>query len=169
MNTDKYINDVDLERFNLFLQGKTKAQTFYSVDNLPPLEDMFPEHIYYAILHKKNPGSNVGHWVLLIRWKEDVFEYFDCLGVLAPQEVRDILDDYSEMHSTPLRLIESGRPLMGKNNHICGKWVIFRLMTIPHTLAEFYSLFDHISRKKKGLSPDSIVNFIVNIPFKFSP
>lgn len=164
MNTDKYINDVDLGRFNLFLQGNAQVQTFYHVDNLPSIEEMFPDHIYYAIMYKKNPDSVIGHWVLLLRWSLDVFEYFDCLGSSTPPEVQSILDDYSELNSIPIQLIESRRQLMHKQNYICGKWVIFRLMTIPQSLGQFYSFFDKIKTK---MTPDTLVNFVVNIPFKY--
>lgn len=165
---DRFINDIDLERFNLFLQGDSKAQTYYNIDNLPPLHDMFPDHVYYAILHKKNPGTEVGHWVLLIKWDDQHFEYFDCLGHQAPQALKNALDDYSELYSLPINLTESGRVLMGKNNFICGKWVIFRLMCIPKDIRAFYKFFDTICNPKKGLTPDSIVNFVVNIPFKYT-
>ena len=164
---DKYINDVDLRRFNLFLQGNTRAQTFYYMDDLPSVDTMFPDKVYSAILHKRNPEGNVGHWTLLIKWDENTFEYFDCLGDRAPIELQNVLDDYSELYSKPLKLHESGRQLMGKHNYICGKWVIFRLMTIPRKLDEFYRFFDVLTKGPKGkqkVSPDAIVNFIVNIP-----
>lgn len=165
MNTDKYLNDIDLTRFNAFLQGSTTTPTFHYVDNLPPLSELFPDHVYYAILFKKNIGTDIGHWVVLIKWDERTYEYFDCLGTPAPQEVRDILDDFSELTSLPIVLLESGRQLMAKNNFICGKWVIFRLMTIPHSIKAFHNFIDVLTRGKK-VRADDIVNFIVNIPFK---
>lgn len=168
MNTDKYIDDLDLSRFNLFQQGNSTAKTFYYTDDLPPLEDLFPDHIYYAILHKKNQGSDVGHWVLLVRWDDLTFEYFDCLGDAAPIEVVTMLDNYSELNSQPINLIESGRQLMNRNNFICGKWVMFRIMTLPNTLPQFHKFIDMITAKKK-VTADAVVNFMINIPFKFSP
>lgn len=166
MNTDKYINDIDLGRFNLFLQGNgsAKARTFYHMDNLPSIEEMFPDHIYYAILHRKNPGTHVGHWVLLTKFDEGVFEYFDCLGEEMPFELQVILDNYSELNSIPVELIESRRKLMAKTNFICGKWVMFRLMTLPNTLKEFYTFLGKVTGKK--MTPDALVNFVVNIPYK---
>lgn len=166
-NTDKYINDLDLTRFNLFQLGNNSGKTFYDTDDLPPLEELFQDHVHYAILHKKNPGTEVGHWVLLVRWSDTTFEYFDCLGFRAPLEVMAMLDDYSELHSQPLTLIESGRQLMNINNFICGKWVMFRIMTLPNDLNTFYKFIDRITSKK--VSADTVVNFMINIPFKFTP
>jgi hypothetical protein len=56
---------------------------------------------------------------------------------------------------------------MATNGTICGKWVMFRLMCLPNTIKQFHSFFDVIIPRKSRLTPDSIVNFIVNIPYAY--
>jgi hypothetical protein len=139
---DRYISDADLFRFNNFLKGPG-SDTFYYLDNLPSIEEMFPEHVYYAIIFKRNPGSDIGHWVCLIKFSDNVFEYFDCLGKHAPNEVYDVLSRYGDV-----TLNQSHRQLMATNGTICGKWVMFRLMCLPNTIKQFHSFFDVIIPRK---------------------
>lgn len=155
---EKYINDIDLSRFNNFLQGDSPASTFYYMDDLPSLESLFPEHVYYAILFKKNPGSEVGHWVCLIQISDTDFEYFDCLGGPLPQEIVDLFTGrHANVH-------HSKKPFMARDNYICGKWVMFRIMCLPNDLATFTAFVEKLTNRRK-ITPDSIVDFIINIPY----
>lgn len=158
---DRYISDADLFRFNIFLKGPG-SDTFYYIDDLPSIDEMFPENVYYAILFKKNPGSTIGHWVCLIKFSEDVFEYFDCLGKPPPDAVYEALSQYGNV-----TLQQSHRPLMAPNGIICGKWVMFRIMCLPNTIKQFHSFFDSIIPRKSRLTPDAVVNFIINIPYAY--
>ena len=152
---DKLISNTDLARFNSFLQGYTGQNTYYFVDNLPSLDTIFAENVYYAFLFKKWPGQTVGHWVALIKFEEDHFEYFDCLGEKPPQEVLNLF----EQVPGPITLDYTSRSLMAPNNTICGKWCIFRTFCLPAGLGDFIKLFS--SWKK---TPDSLVDFVVRIP-----
>ena len=165
MDENKYINDVDLSRFNSFLQGPSSAHTFYRLDELPPIEDLFPEHIYYAFIFIQPPGTNIGHWTSLIKFDELKFEYFDCLGAPTPPELLDALEVYSSTRGGSVQLDESHRPLMARDGYICGKWCIFRVMCLPRSIKAFHSFFKDLVGKKKGITPDSIVDFVINIPY----
>lgn len=149
-----YISDIDLSRFNHFLQGQNAQKTFYRVDNLPTIDEMFGDETYHAVLFKQWPGQTVGHWVVLIKFTDTHFEYFDCLGDPPPPEVYSCLEEYGDV-----TLDFTSRSLMGKENTVCGKWVMFRLFCLPANLEKFLEFFK--SWKK---SPDSMVSFLVNLP-----
>jgi hypothetical protein len=71
---EEYVNDADLFRFNSFLKGPVGGVYHEIGPDLPSLEDLFPENAYYAILFKRNPDKVVGHWVVLIKFSDTVFE-----------------------------------------------------------------------------------------------
>lgn len=152
---DKYISNFDLGRFNMFLRQNESLETFYYINDLPSLEEMFSDEKYYAILFKQWPGEEIGHWVLLIKFTETRFEYFDCLGDSPPQEVINLL----ESQGFDVNLDCTSRKLMDRNGTICGKWCMFRLLCIPNNLQKFLKFIDSFKGK-----PDTIVNFIMNLP-----
>lgn len=161
---DKLISDADLFRFNTFLKGPT-GSTFYTIDEtLPPIEDLFPEHVFYAILFQKTPSSTIGHWVVLIQHDEKIFEYFDCLGNEVPLVVLDRLNLYGRINNINPILHRNSRSLMAKDGVICGKWVMFRLMTLPNSLEKFNAFIKGLVGKRKGFTADMVVNFLINIP-----
>jgi hypothetical protein len=161
---EEYVNDADLFRFNSFLKGPVGGVYHEIGPDLPSLEDLFPENVYYAILFKRNPHSVVGHWVVLIKFSDTVFEYFDCLGDPVPQPVLQRLEEYGLMHNVQPQLHRSSRSLMTRDGIICGKWVMFRLC-LPNSLAKFNAFFDTLLGKRSKLKPDDIVNFVINIPY----
>lgn len=154
---DRYVNDADLFRFNQFLKGPGSDVYHEIGDGLPSIEEMFPDHVYYAILFKRNPSSPVGHWVVLIKFSDNTFEYFDCLGQPVPKEVLQRLEEYSP----EVVLHRNSRSLMAPDGVLCGKWVMLRLLALPHPLREFNAFFD----RKGKLTPDQVVNFLINIPY----
>jgi hypothetical protein len=161
---DKLISDADLSRFNGFLKGPTGG-TYHAIDDsLPSIEELFPDHVYYAILFKTVPNSVVGHWVCLIRFSDTRFEFFDCLGDPPPSVVLDRLREYGLLQGIAPVLQRNSRSLMSKTGTICGKWVMFRLLSLPNSLEKFNTFIKTIVGKRKGLSADAIVNFLINIP-----
>ncbi len=163
---EEYVNDADLFRFNSFLKGPVGGVYHEIGPNLPSLEDLFPENAYYAILFKRNPDSVVGHWVVLIKFSDTVFEYFDCLGDPVPREVLARLEEAQGVRGNQgVTLNRNSRSLMARDGIICGKWVMFRLLTLPNSLAKFNAFFDTLLGKRSKLKPDGIVNFVINIPY----
>lgn len=157
---DKYISDHDLSRFNMFLRGNSGERTFHKVSELPPLDSLFTDSNYYTVLFKEWPGETIGHWVLLIKFSDTHYEYFDCLGDPPPAEVFELL----ESSGVNVRLDYTTRRLMALTGTICGKWCMFRLICLPNSLEKFLEFF---KKSTKG-TPDSIVSFIVNIPIEES-
>jgi hypothetical protein len=168
---DKYISDNDISRFNNFLKGPG-SDVFYRIGpDLPPVEEIFHDHVYYAVLFQENPDSHIGHWVCLIKISENQFEYFDCLGKTVPPEVNNILHDYKERNGlTELELYSTNRSLMNPKGYICGKWTMLRIMTLPSSLNAFIGFFDSLIGKvpKKGKpNRDQIVDFLISIPYGY--
>jgi hypothetical protein len=122
------------------------------------------EHVYYAILFKTVPNSVVGHWCCLIRFSDTVFEFFDCLGDPPPPVVLDRLEEYGLLQGVTPTLHRNSRRLMDKRGSICGKWVMFRLLALPSSLEKFNTFIKTLVGKRKGLTADMIVNFLINIP-----
>lgn len=168
MDPDKLISNFDLNRFNRFLRGNNRFPTFFHIDELPSIDTMFAEDVYYVILYQDMLDEDVGHWVTLIKWDENTFEYFDCLGDPVRDQVLDRLNEYSEQHNLKVELIEAKREIMDRDNFICGKWTMFRILTLPKTLKEFYNFFDMLTTKrgKKKIHPDDIVDFVISLPYE---
>ena len=161
---DKLISDADLSRFNGFIKGPTGGTYYVINDSLPTIEELFPEHVYYAILFKTTPNSTIGHWTCLIRFSDTVFEFFDCLGDPPPPVVVDRLREYGLLQGITPVLQRNSRSLMAKTGTICGKWIIFRIMALPASIEKFNAFLTALVGKRKGLTADSIVNFLINIP-----
>ena len=161
---EKLISDADLSRFNGFIKGPTGGTYHVIDDSLPSIEALFPDHVYYAILFKTVPSSTIGHWVTLIRYSDTTFEYFACLGDPPPPVVLDRLQDYGLLQGVTPILHRNSRSLMAKNGTICGKWVMFRLLTLPNSLEQFNAFIKALVGKRKGFTADTIVNFLINIP-----
>lgn len=151
------ISDRDFSRFNQFLRNGEPGKDFYYLDEtLPSLSELFSGENYYAILFKRNPGTEIGHWVTLICIEENShYEYFDCLGKPPPQVIFDRLKGIGKVN-----LDFTQRSLMNVNNSICGRWVFCRLLALPSSLKEFLEFF----KKLKGHTPDQLVSFLFNIP-----
>lgn len=156
----KYISDIELERFNTFQRTYDfNEPTYYLMSELPSIDRMFAsDDIYYVFLFIENPKSQVGHWTVLIKWSENVFEYFDCLADPTPTELEQRIQEYSDAMDAPTTLITLNKPLMDRKNWICGKWCMFRIMTMPHTLDEMKAFFDKVS-----ITPDTLVDFTINL------
>ena len=161
---DKLISDADLSRFNGFIKGPTGGTYYVIDDSLPSIDELFQGHVYYAILYQAHPSSAIGHWVCLIKFSDTVFEYFDCLGNPPPPILLELLEGYGRLHEITPTLHRNSRSLMDKRGSICGKWVMFRILALPNTLESFNAFIKVLVGKRKGLTADMIVNFLVNIP-----
>ena len=168
---EKYVSDSDISRFNNFLKGPG-SDVFYRVGpDMPMIEEIFHDHVYYTVLFKENTDSPVGHWVCLIKISETQFEYFDCLGNSVPMEVGALLRDYKDRNGLPeIELYSTDRSLMAPTGYICGKWTMLRIMTLPSSLKEFIGFFDtlvgKVSRKGKP-TRDQVVDFLISIPYGY--
>ena len=156
---DRYISNRDLARFSIGqrLTGVLPLDPgYHHIDELPPLDVIFEDpEVYYTFIFLENPDNEVGHWVLLIKLSEDKYEYFDCLAKPIPQQVLNLFAGTSAV------LESCQKALMNRKGIICGKWCMFRVSTLPHSLTDFYAMFKHWKRE-----PDELVDFIVNIPIK---
>lgn len=161
---DKLISDADLSRFNGFIKGPTGGTYYVLDDSLPSIDELFQGHVYYAILYQAHPSSTIGHWVCLIKFSDTCFEYFDCLGGPPPSILLDRLEEYGLLQGVTPTLHRNSRSLMDKSGNICGKWVMFRLMALPNSLEKFNTFIKLLVGKRKGLTADMIVNFLINIP-----
>lgn len=159
---DRYISNRDLARFSIGqrLTGVLPLDPgYHHIDELPPLDVIFADpEVYYAFIFIEHSGKEVGHWVLLIKWSEEQYEYFDCLADPIPKTVNDLFEGRN-------CVVDScNQALMNRKGIICGKWCMFRVSTLPHNLSQFYAMFKHWKRE-----PDELVDFIVNIPEKIIP
>jgi hypothetical protein len=53
---EKFISNHDLGRLNVFLRQDNTLEDYHRISSLPPLEELFRDDRYYAILLKEWPG-----------------------------------------------------------------------------------------------------------------
>lgn len=159
---NKYISNKELARFNLFYRPTTagNAPDFVFLNSLPPLAEIFQSpDVFYTFVFQEHPGQSVGHWCLLIKIDDKRFEWFDCLAQPVPLQLKERLNEYSGITGRPVSLFSFDEAVMARRNWICGKWCMFRVMTLPRSPEEF-------QKKLKKLSQvtvlDDLVDFTVN-------
>ena len=159
--TSKYISNKELGRFNLFYRPTTLPNPDYiKLDELPPLDVIFDDpDVFYAFIFIKYEWRDVGHWCLLIKHAHDHFEWFDCLAKPVPEQLKYRIEEYCQIHDMQVSLFSFSRPLMHRDNWICGKWCMFRVMTLPKTPIEFTEKIEQI---EEVMTPDELVDFTVN-------
>ena len=159
--SSKYISNKELGRFNLFYRPTTLPNPDYiMLDELPPLDVIFQDpDVFYTFVFIKYKRKDVGHWCLLIKHSHDDFEWFDCLAKPPPYQLVQRIEEYCDIHNTMVSLLRHREPLMSPDNWICGKWCMFRVMTLPKTPEEFT---DKIEQIREVMQPDELVDFTVN-------
>lgn len=160
--TTKYISNKELGRFNLFYRPTDYPgiPDYYFLDSLPHLDEIFGHpDVFYTFVFIKYPRSNVGHWCLLIKLDDTNFEWFDCLGKPVPDMLAVRLEEYANDHGIIVDLHGCKKAFMAEDNWICGKWCMFRVMTLPNSLEEFAAKIEQI---RDVMEPDELVDFTVN-------
>lgn len=158
---DRYISDDDLDRFTRFLNiDRDVIRLERDIVSFSDVESLFNDtNSYFTVLFKENPDPNkpIGHWTCLIKHDDETYEYFDCLGDPVPPNILEaIADGYGVS-----RLDVLTKPLMKRDEIICGKWVISRILAAPSSLREYFSFF---TEKVKGMNPDEVIDLLFNIP-----
>ena len=160
--SSKYISNRELERFNLFYRPTAPgtAPDFVFLNSLPSLAEIFQNpSVFYTFVFQEHPNKRVGHWCLLIKIDDAHFEWFDCLAQPVPSQLRDRLNEYAEGLGFEIALFSLQEPLMSKTNWICGKWCMFRVMTLPNSPEAFHT---KLGRLREVTSLDDLVDFTVN-------
>ena len=163
---DKYISNVDLERFSRFLNLDTDAIMYESdIQTGDDVHRLFENtNAYFCVLFKENPnpGQDVGHWTCLIKHSEGSYEYFDCLADDIPDNILKAINE-ADAHS----VCTMKRALMDRRGIVCGKWVISRILALPNNLRQYSDFFFTQVKfnKSKGIkSPDDVLNLLLNLP-----
>ena len=123
----------------------------------------------FRIMHLPSDHSDIGHWVAIFRRTDDLFEYFDPMGI-APDESNKRLNSKPENRSkkyfrelisrTPnARFIYNAQPLQSPDSLICGKYVIARVLSMKTQLKEYIDLLLTISTDL-----DVFINKTITIP-----
>lgn len=159
--TSKYISNFELERFNLFYRPTQQATPdLYLINSLPHLDEVFANpDVFYTFVFINYPGKSVGHWCLLIKNSQNEFEWFDCLAQPIPEVLKVRLDEYANDHGIVINLLSYKQPLMHRKNWICGKWCMFRVMTLPNNQEKFQR---KLTKLKQVMGLDDLVDFVVN-------
>ena len=159
---DKYISDVDIDRFSRFLGIDKDVIVFESdIQSGQDIDAMFEgTNAYFCVLFKENPNPDdpVGHWTCLIKFNDTHYEYFDCLGNPVPE---NIIQAVIEVGGEELSCLTTN--LMDLDGIICGKWVISRVLALPNTLEDYSSFF---LNKTKGMRPDEVISLLFNLPIQ---
>ena len=162
---DQFVNSHDFSRFNSFING-FPSESHFILTELPPIEELFAgDHFYRIIFVPDKNGGEVGHWTVFIRYNDSDFEYFDCLAKTnggPPQEIYDVLKDYSDRNDININLFRMRGDFMDPKNIICGKWCIARILGLPMKIPEFFDTYMRMTEDFD--SPDEMLNKIFSFP-----
>ena len=148
-NPDSALSSSDIVGF---LTGR-----FHSMENfILPLEmltpggDPFGPNRHSRILFLTNPGSNIGHFVLLSDMG-DCYEYFDPRGNPPPDPVLKF--------AAGKTICWLSSPLQSPESFLCGHWCIQRYLSLPTPLDTFAGLF----LDKKNRTPDEVMSSLIRV------
>lgn len=132
-----------------------KTMSYTELKDYDSIDDLFEGYKYIALLYTDNP-EEVGHWVLLIRHKDDEIELFDSYGIKPDNQLNfvskkknlfpyltKILKDNNihKLHYSIKRL-----QTMNDNIGTCGRHLIWRALTDHFG----YTLPQHIKMLKEN-------------------
>lgn len=147
---DYDLSDNDILRIT---DNQTKIFLYSDLEQFDNIDDLLNPYGCCVILYQLE--QNVGHWVCLIKHKNDTLEFFDPYGLSIDEELK-----YSEFnlrrhegeitpHLTALidksnwRLISNDFKLQKFKEHVntCGRWVALRIRFKDVSLEKFIDLF----------------------------
>lgn len=147
---DYDLSDTDILRIT---DNKTKIYLYSDLEKVNSINEILEPYGCCVILYQLE--QNIGHWVCLIRHKNDTLEFFDPYGMSIDEELK-----YSEFnlrrhrgvktpHLTALidksnyKLITNTAKLQKFKEHVntCGRWVSMRIRFKDVSLSKFIELF----------------------------
>jgi hypothetical protein len=144
------LSDSDILRIT---DNKTKIYLYSDLEQFDNIDEILEPYGCCVILYQLE--QNVGHWICLIKNKNDTLEFFDPYGLSIDEELK-----YSEFnlrrhggvvtpHLTALidksnyKLITNTAKLQKFKEHVntCGRWVSMRIRFKDVSLSKFIKLF----------------------------
>lgn len=176
---ETYISSSDIDRY--IPGGQKNIITYSDLKNYSSIDDLLPNDKSYKIILIE-AEENVGHWVLLMRYKyEDntYIEFFNSYGlmpntslnfinkiknILLGQNIKylDLLLNDAKKKYT---IVYSSKRFQKLDNRIgtCGRHMLLRLLTMLYynfSLYDYIILIDKLKKEYK-LSPDEIVSILI--------
>lgn len=131
------LSDDEIAKAVRKLGGKIKIISYPDLERYRTIDDLFQNYKYICLLYTSDP-SKTGHWVLLIRHKEDEVEIFDSYGYRPDNLLKFFKKNGKEMY--PLLSDLLYRSGIEKVHHMtirlqrlrndigtCGRYVIVRV------------------------------------------
>ena len=160
------LSNLDIENF---LQCYNASYINYNeLASHASMHDIF-DASNFRIMHLPSDISDIGHWVVILRRTDSLFEYFDPMG-MAPDASNVRLNRKPENKSkkyfreliarTPgATFIFNAQPLQDPTSLVCGKFVIARVLSMKTQLKEYIDLLLSISTNL-----DEFMNKTITIP-----
>lgn len=171
---DYPMSGADIKRF---FDNKIKIIIYSDIDEIDSLDELLVPYDRTVILFETF-GPSVGHWTCIFKIPNtNKVIFFDSYGLLMENELNYIpfsikkLTDARKgyllrlLHQPKYDIYYSQYRLQKLSNSVatCGKWVCQRLLYQYLNENEFAQPF--LEQKKKGLSPDIIVNELMRNTF----
>lgn len=147
-----YINNLDLESFaEWYTDGK--QQHVFHMEDITSIDQLFEGERFFVFIFLKKPDSDVGHWVLLIKYNETEYEYFDCLANENPSELVKLFNDHVEKTDLEIDVYKLDKAIMSRDEILCGFYCIQRLMCLELNPKEYQNFM----LKEIGMDPDAFI------------
>lgn len=158
-----------------YLEGKVKILEYKQIRKYKDIDSLLAPYNKVAILYPwkvEEDGGLFGHWVGLMKNKNNNIEYFNSYGSFLEDGVMKNIDvNFKKKHGedfkyltyllyiSPYDVEYNPRTLQSKNSNTCGRWVIYRFLRDDLTIEEFNKLF-YKNTKKNDIK---ILNLVYNI------
>ena len=156
MNIEKLVSNHDIENF-VKSQNLSHNCIFFE-NKITSITNLFPGSNTFAIIFLFNPGTEIGHWVLMTNHStktKRLVEYFDCLGNLPPKSIIKLC----EIERYELYFLD--KPLMASNGILCGKYCISRIMSKDTPLDLYYEML----KTNKKFTADELIDAMYRLQY----
>jgi len=147
---DYDLSDNDILRIT---DNKTKIFLYSDLEKVNNIDEILNPYGCCVILYQLE--ENVGHWICLIKHKNNIIEFFDPYGIKVDQELKFskftlrrhngvIVPHLTALiHKSNYKIISNNFKLQQFKEHVntCGRWVSMRIRFRDVSLNKFVKLF----------------------------
>lgn len=147
---DYDLSDDDILRIT---DNRTKIFLYSDLENVNNIDEILNPYGCCVILYQLE--QNVGHWICLIRHKNNTLEFFDPYGMYIDEELkysnynlrrhRGVLTPHltALIDKSNYKLLVNDNKLQKFKHHVntCGRWVALRIRFKDVSLKRFVELF----------------------------
>lgn len=162
----KALSDEDLHKI---CGDDVKIIKYPDIIQYNTIDELLQPYNKVIILYEFAP--NYGHWVSLMKHKNNVIEHWDSYGLKVDDEMKFIKKMTTKkkyitphltklLYESPYEILFNEFKLQSENPKIatCGRWGAFRLVMMKYSLEEFAYIF----LNNKFFKPDEYITILTN-------